>query len=95
MPPRTTLSLKVVPGASRTEIVGWLGAALKVRVAAPPEGGRANASVEALMAGALGVDGRSVRIVAGHGSERKSLEIVGLDETDARRRLEDHLAGKG
>lgn len=36
------LSLKLVPGSSRDEVVGWLGDSLKVKVKAPPEKGRAN-----------------------------------------------------
>ena len=39
------LEVKVVPGASRSEVTGWLGDSLKIRVAAPPERGKANAAV--------------------------------------------------
>jgi len=39
------LSLKVVPGSSRDEIVGWLGDSLKVKVMSPPEKGHANEAV--------------------------------------------------
>jgi uncharacterized protein (TIGR00251 family) len=81
------LSVKVVPGASRNEIAGWLGDALKVRVTAPPERGRANAAVEKLLAEALGLRCESVRVVAGHGSARKTIELSGLAPDEIRARL--------
>lgn len=81
------LAVKVVPGASREGVAGWLGASLKVRVAAPPERGRANAAVMALLAEALDVPKESVRIVSGHGSARKLVEIDGLSESEVRTRL--------
>lgn len=81
------LDVKVVPGASRSEIAGWLGDALKVRVAAPPEGGRANAAVEILIAEALGLPRARVRLVAGTSSPRKTVEITGIDEREIRGRL--------
>lgn len=62
---------------------------LKLRVSAPPERGKANAAVEALLAEALGLSRENVRIVAGHGSARKIVEIAGLSETDVRARLEE------
>ncbi len=81
------LTLKVVPGASREGIAGWLGDALKVRVTAPPEKGRANAAVEALVADALGVPRDCVRVVAGGASPRKVLEIRGLSADEIEGRL--------
>lgn len=79
--------MKVVPGASRTEISGWLGEALKVRVSAPPERGKANAAVESVIAKGLGLPNGSVRIVSGPASPRKTVEISGLSEREVLRRL--------
>jgi uncharacterized protein (TIGR00251 family) len=81
------LAIKVVPGSSRDCIAGWLGESLKVRVCAPPERGRANAAVEALLADVLGVAKDQVRVVAGSTSARKILEISGLSEAEVRERL--------
>lgn len=81
------LSVKVVPGASKDGIAGWLGDVLKVRVTAPAERGKANRAVEALVAGALGISRDRVLIVAGHSSARKIVEIAGLDEGEVQRRL--------
>jgi len=81
------LPVKVVPNSSRSCIAGWLGDALRVRVTAPPEHGKANAAVEALLAEALGLSSGQLKIVSGHGSPRKVVEIVGLAEAEVRRRL--------
>ncbi|HZX24490.1 MAG TPA: DUF167 domain-containing protein [Woeseiaceae bacterium] len=81
------LRLKVVPGASRAGIVGWLGSALKVRVTAPPEKGKANAAVSALLAAELGLPPAAVRIVSGGGSSNKVVEIEGASEADVLRQL--------
>jgi uncharacterized protein (TIGR00251 family) len=82
------LQVKVVPGSSRDGIAGWLGETLKVRVTAPAERGKANAAVEALIAEALGIAKDCARVVAGHASPRKVVEIDGLSEAEVRRRLE-------
>ncbi len=83
----TAISVKAVPRAARDEIVGWLGDALKVRVAAPPQDGRANAALESLLAAALGLRRGAVRVAAGHGAARKRVEIDGLDRGEIERRL--------
>lgn len=83
----STLKIKVVPGASRTQLSGWLGDMLKVRVSAPPEKGKANAAVEALLARELGLPVKSVRIVSGTGSPQKLVEIEGLSAAELRREL--------
>ena len=76
------LPIKAVPGARRDEIVGRLGDRLKVRVSAPPEDGRANDAICALVALALGVRNGDVRVVAGHGRAEKTLEINGVSAAD-------------
>ena len=73
------LSLKVVPGSSRDEIVGWLGDSLKVKVKAPPEKGRANEAVIALLAERLRIDASSIAMVSGHGSPAKVVDVDGMD----------------
>lgn len=81
------LNVKVVPGARRTEIVGRYGDAIKLRVAAPPEDGRANQEVLTLLAEALGVDRRSLKIVRGQTSPQKVVDIAGLELAEILRRL--------
>ena len=81
------IPLLVVPGASRTEVVGAHGDALRIRVAAPPEKGKANAAVCVHLARVLGVRKADVRIVAGHGARRKTVEVAELDAPTIRERL--------
>lgn len=81
------LELKVVPGASRTEIAGRYAEGLKVRVAAPPEDGRANREVVAALANALKLPRGSIEIVQGHGSPRKVVQIDGLALSEIFERL--------
>ena len=81
------LRLRVVPGASRSEIVGRHGEAWKVRVTAPPERGAANDAVLELLADALGVSAREVRLVSGHGSRDKIVELTALEADEAEARL--------
>ena len=71
------LAIKAVPGARRDEVVGWLGERLKVRVSAPPEGGRANAAICVLIAGELGLRASAVSVERGQSSAEKSVRIIG------------------
>lgn len=80
------INVKVVPAASKDEIVGWMGDVLKVRVSAPPEKGRANAAVCQLLAQTLNVSARDVRVVCGEASQRKIVEVP-VSEADARARF--------
>ncbi len=72
------LKVKAVPGASRTEIVGRLGDALKVRVAAPPEGGKANREILRLLAARLGLAAADVTLVSGAASPAKVVALRGV-----------------
>lgn len=82
-----TIRLKVVPGSSRSAIAGWLGERLKVRVAAPPEAGKANEAVRRLLAEALGVPPRQVAIIAGESTPEKTVLISGVSADQVAQRL--------
>ena len=75
--------LKVVPGASRTELVGLHGDRYRLRVAAPPEGGKANRGVVSFLAERLGVARRDVELVRGQSSPLKTVEVRGISPTAA------------
>ena len=77
------IAVKVVPGASRSRLMGLLGDALKVQVAAPAEKGKANAAVAALIAGKLGVAVKAVEIVAGQTTPNKRVRVMGVTPSAA------------
>ncbi len=83
----TRLRLRVAPGAARSGVVGRHGDAWKVRVSAPPEGGRANEAVVRLLADALRVPREAVTLVSGHGGRDKIVELSGLGLSQIERRL--------
>lgn len=81
------IEVKVVPGSSRDAIAGPLGDALKVKVAAPPEGGKANKAVCRLIAAALGVPADVVSVRRGTSHPRKQVSVRGVSAADAKRAL--------
>jgi uncharacterized protein (TIGR00251 family) len=90
----TRLRLRVSPGGSRAGVVGRHGEAWKVRVAAAPEGGRANEAVIRLLAETLSIPRRAVTLVSGHTGRDKIVELAGLGPAQIERRLTS-AAGKG
>jgi uncharacterized protein len=80
-----TVSVWVVPGASRDEIAGVHDGALRVRVTAPPEGGKANRAVVRLVARACGA--RRGRVLAGTTGRRKTVLVEGVTVPAAVRAL--------
>jgi uncharacterized protein YggU (UPF0235/DUF167 family) len=83
-----TLKVRVSPKSLRGEVVGWMDdGALKVKVVAAPEAGRANIELLRLVATELDTPVRNVILAGGSGSTNKFLRILGLDETDVKRRL--------
>ena len=83
------LILHVVPRASRTEVVGMHGDAVKLRLAAPPVEGAANAELVRFPAERLGVPRAAVTIAAGHAGPRKTVTIEGVETAAAVRLLEN------
>ena len=83
MEPSTRLRLRVLPGARRTEIAGRHGDGWKVRVAAPPENGRANDAVRRLLAERLDLPQSAVTIVSGHTAREKVVELDGISQERA------------
>jgi uncharacterized protein (TIGR00251 family) len=83
----TRVRLRVSPGAVRAGVVGRHGEAWKVRVAAPPEGGRANKAVLRLLADTLSLPREAVTLVSGHGARDKIVELAGLGPSQIERRL--------
>lgn len=81
------IRVKVVPNASRSRVAGVLGDHLKISVAAPPEAGKANAAVRALLAETLGVAERGVEIVSGHTQPRKVVFVSGVTLCEAHERV--------
>ena len=85
--PVCQLAIKAIPNAPRSEVVGWLGDALKVKVHAPPVEGRANDALCEFLAEALGLPRRAVTVLRGDTSRQKVVQIDGLDRPSVLQRL--------
>lgn len=83
----TRLKLRVSPGSRRPGIAGRHGDAWKVRVAEPPEDGKANEAVLRLLADTLDLPRSSVALVSGQSSRDKIVALDGLDQAQTERRL--------
>lgn len=81
------LEIKAVPNAPRSEVMGWLGEALKMKLKAPPVEGKANAELCSFLAQALGLPKPSVRLARGETSRKKIVEIEGLSREEIAGRL--------
>ena len=82
-----TLSVWVVPGATDDRVCGVADGRLKVRLRAPAREGAANRALLAFLAQRLDVRPAALRLVQGAGGRRKLVEVEGLDDAEARRRL--------
>ena len=87
MPIEARIRVRLTPRAARDEIAGWRGELLRVRVTAPPIGGRANAALERLLADALGVPKSAVRVVSGARGREKTVAIEGARQEEVLSRL--------
>lgn len=82
-----TLAIKAIPNAPRSEVIGWLGEALKVKVHAPPVEGRANEVLCEFLAESLGLPRRAVTVLRGDTSRQKIVRIDGLSRAAVTSRL--------
>lgn len=88
VPGGVEIALHIQPRASRTEVIGAHGDALKIRLAAPPVDGEANEELVRFLAKALGVPKRAVTIVRGATGRKKMVRVEGIDPATAAARLE-------
>lgn len=86
-PAGVRLSVKVVPGASRSKVQGVWQNALRIAIAAPPENGKANQEVLDFLAKVFDLKRRDVTIVRGLTSPQKVILLNRMDLKTARLRL--------
>ncbi|MFC2140092.1 DUF167 domain-containing protein [Candidatus Auribacterota bacterium] len=83
--------LKVIPNASKDEVVGVLNSTLKIKVTKAPESGKANKSCEKLLASFFEVKKQAVQIVSGHTSPIKTVQIQNISPEKILKRLKKSL----
>jgi uncharacterized protein (TIGR00251 family) len=81
------VALHIVPRARATAVAGSHGDAVKIRVAAPPVDGAANAELVRFLAARLNVPAARVTIVGGAGARRKTVAVEGRGADEIERAL--------
>jgi uncharacterized protein (TIGR00251 family) len=81
------LNLRIVPRASKNEVAGEMGDALKIRLQAPPVEGKANKALIDFLSKALDVSRSAVTLVSGETDRNKRVVVAGISETAARQAL--------
>ena len=80
-------SAKIVPASSRTAIAGLLDGMVKIKVAAPPEKGKANQLLLSFLAKQLGIKTKALSIISGQSSAVKQIKIAGISTQTLREKL--------
>ena len=80
--------VRVVPRSRQEKVVGLHGDALKIRLTAPPEKGKANRALQEFLAGRLGVSRSDVEILSGHASRHKRVRVENVSAGDVRALLD-------
>jgi len=81
------ISVKVQPGASKNELLGLKGDVLRLKIAAPPEKGKANKELVDFLSQRLGIPKADIAIVSGHTSRQKVVSVIGLSREEILKRL--------
>lgn len=81
------LTIRVVPRASKSEIVGFADGVLKIRIASPPVDGAANAELVKLLSKTFDVSKSRIAILSGQTSKMKQVKIGGIKSNDLPRFL--------
>lgn len=72
------LAVRIIPNASKNEIIGWSGDQLKIRIAAPPDRGKANKELVRFLSKNFNLPRNTIQILKGEKSRDKLLEIEGV-----------------
>jgi uncharacterized protein (TIGR00251 family) len=91
----TILPVHAQPGARRNAILGERAGALRVAVTAPPEKGKANAAIGALLAESLGCRASQVALISGETSRQKRFLVMGLTAEELHGRIAAALPDPG
>jgi uncharacterized protein len=75
----TNISVKVQPNANHNDVIGQTGGVWKIKIAAPPDKGKANKELIDYLSGLLNVKKAQINILRGQTTHNKVLEIEGLD----------------
>jgi uncharacterized protein (TIGR00251 family) len=79
--------IRVSPRARTNRVVGALGSAVKIRIAATPERGAANKAVIEFLADQLKIRSDDITIITGHTSRTKRIRVAGLTAKEIESRL--------
>ncbi len=84
------LSVKVIANASRNEILGFVNGTWRLRIAAPPEKGKANKELIEFLSNQLKIGKDAVHIIKGHTSHNKIIGITGITQEELILKLSPH-----
>ena len=87
MADQASITIRVIPRSSRSEIVGFEGDLLKVRLTSPPVDGAANTELVKLLSKKLHIAKSAITIVSGETARTKRLRIEGVSNDQLRRQL--------
>ena len=74
--------IHVVPRSAKSEFAGVQGDAVKLKIAAPPVEGQANAECIRFLSDILGIKKKQIKILSGHKSKKKTVAIEGITRKD-------------